>query len=371
MTAPIHYTIQEIAKICKAKWISKNDLSSVLSYVSLDSRKISYPSETAFFAVKSKSGDANLFLENVFQKGVRNLVTDNESIDPAKFPDANILLVNNTVSALQRLAAFHRSQFSKQNLTVIGLTGSNGKTIVKEWLNQLLEKDFSIVRSPKSFNSQIGVPLSVLHTSAQNDLAIFEAGISQPGEMRNLEAIIKPQIGIFTNIGNAHNEGFKNIRQKIREKLLLFKDAACMVFPSGDQRLLKEIQFFQKNNNQLQLFSWGTSADDILKIISIKKESSFSEITAEYNKTKFRIKIPFTDNASIENAINCWCTLFILNKNTKSIRERFWSLYPIEMRLELKAGINRCNLINDSYSNDLSSLRIALDFLEHQKQHPG
>ena len=371
MTAPIHYTIQEIAKICKAKWISKNDLSSVLSYVSLDSRKISYPSETAFFAVKSKSGDANLFLENVFQKGVRNLVTDNESIDPAKFPDANILLVNNTVSALQRLAAFHRSQFSKQNLTVIGLTGSNGKTIVKEWLNQLLEKDFSIVRSPKSFNSQIGVPLSVLHTSAQNDLAIFEAGISQPGEMRNLEAIIKPQIGIFTNIGNAHNEGFKNIRQKIREKLLLFKDAACMVFPSGDQRLLKEIQFFQKNNNQLQLFSWGTSADDILKIISIKKESSFSEITAEYNKTKFRVKIPFTDNASIENAINCWCTLFILNKNTKSIRERFWSLYPIEMRLELKSGINRCNLINDSYSNDLSSLRIALDFLEHQKQHPG
>ncbi|MGN6295893.1 MAG: bifunctional UDP-N-acetylmuramoyl-tripeptide:D-alanyl-D-alanine ligase/alanine racemase [Ginsengibacter sp.] len=371
MTAPIHYTIQEIAKICKAKWISKNGLLSVLSYVSLDSRKISYPSETVFFAVKSKSGDANLFLENVFQKGVRNLVTDNEHLDPVKFPGANILLVRDTVSALQHLAAFHRRQFSKQNLTVIGLTGSNGKTIVKEWLNQLLEKDFSIIRSPKSFNSQIGVPLSVLHTSAANNLAIFEAGISQPGEMKNLEAIIKPQIGIFTNIGNAHNEGFKSIRQKIREKLLLFKNAEFVVFPSGDQRLLREMQFFQKKNKQLQLFSWGTNIDDILKIISVKKTNSFSEITAEYNKTKFRIKIPFTDNASIENAINCWCTLFILNKNIKSIRERFLSLYPIEMRLELKSGINRCTLINDSYSNDLSSLRIALDFLEHQKQNAG
>ena len=371
MTASIHYTIQEIAKICKAKWISKNDLFSELSYVSLDSRKISYPYETVFFAIRSKSGDANLFLENVFQKGVSNLVTDQENIDVTKFPQVNILLVKDTVNALQHLAAFHRRQFSKENLTVIGLTGSNGKTIVKEWLNQLLEKDYTIIRSPKSFNSQIGVPLSVLNTTTADDLAIFEAGISQPGEMKNLEEIIKPQIGIFTNIGNAHDEGFKNIQQKIREKLLLFKNAEFVVFPSRDQRLLKEMHFFQKKNNQIQLFSWGTSTDDILKIISIKKANSFSEIVADYNETKFRIKIPFTDDASIENAINCWCTLFILNKNTKALRERFWSLYPIEMRLELKSGINRCHLINDSYSNDLSSLRIALDFLEQQKQHPG
>ncbi|MEO8823485.1 MAG: bifunctional UDP-N-acetylmuramoyl-tripeptide:D-alanyl-D-alanine ligase/alanine racemase [Ginsengibacter sp.] len=371
MIAAIHYTIEEIVKICKGKWKNKNELFSKVSYISLDTRKISYPEETVFFAIKSKLRDANLFLENVYQKGVRNLVTDDETIELSQFPAANIIVVENTTKALQKLATHHRDQFLKKELTVIGITGSNGKTIVKEWLNQLLEKDFSIVRSPKSFNSQIGVPLSVLNISPQNDLAIFEAGISQPGEMKNLEKIIQPGVGIFTNIGNAHDEGFKNSQQKIREKLLLFKQAEYLVFSSDDEKLLLEIQLFQQKNIQLQLFSWGKKINNTLRITGIEKSNSSSRIEAIYQKKKVSIKIPFIDDASIQNAINCWCTIFILNKNTRSIRDNFNSLYPIEMRLELKSGINRCDIINDSYSNDLYSLGIALDFLDQQKQHPN
>lgn len=371
MTAPNHYTIEQIASICKATQVSKGDLSCNVSYISLDTRKISYPAETIFFAIKSKLRNANLFLENVYQNGVRNFITDDETIDAARFPGANILVVDNTTQALQDLAAYHRNQFSKKQLTVIGITGSNGKTIVKEWLNQLLEKDFSIVRSPKSFNSQIGVPLSVLNIDAQNNLAIFEAGISEPGEMKSLEKMIRPQIGIFTNIGNAHDEGFKNRQQKIREKLVLFKHAEHLIFCSDDEKLLQEIQSFQQKNDQLQLFSWGKEPGNCLHITQIKKTNPFSQIEAVYQKEKIQITIPFTDDASIQNAVHCWCAAIVLNKNNSALQNNFGSLYPIEMRLELKSGINRCDIINDSYSNDLYSLGIALDFLNQQKQHPG
>ncbi len=275
----------------------------------------------------------------------------------------------NTITALQKLATHHRNQFSKDQLRVIGITGSNGKTIVKEWLNQLLEKDFSIVRSPKSFNSQIGVPLSVLNISPANDLAIFEAGISQPGEMKNLEKIIRPDIGIFTNIGNAHDEGFKNKQQKIREKLLLFQHADYLIFCRDDELLLNEIKLFHKKNPPLKLFSWGRKSNNTLQIKEIKKVNSSTVITAIYKRKKSQIEIPFTDDASIQNAIHCWSVLFILNKNVPGLQKHFNSLFPIEMRLELKAGINHCDIINDSYSNDLYSLGIALDFLDQQKQH--
>ncbi len=371
MIAGIRYTIEDIAKICKGKLKSKNILFSKVSYISLDSRKISYPEETVFFAIKSKLRDANLFLENIFQKGVRNIVTDDVTIKPAQFPGCNILLVGNTMDAFQSLAIYHRSQFSGKKLTVIGVTGSNGKTIVKEWLNHILEKDFSIVRSPKSFNSQVGVPLSVLNITSKNDLAIFEAGISQPGEMKKLEKIIKPQIGIFTNIGNAHDEGFKNIQQKIREKLLLFKNAEYLIFSSDDEKLLEAINLFQQKNTQLNLFCWGKKATNSLRITEVKKTNYSSQIEAIYKGRKVQIKIPFTDEASLQNAIHCWSVVLILNKNSSSVQKRFSSLYPIEMRLELKSGINRCDIINDSYSNDLYSLGIALDFLDQQKQHPG
>lgn len=368
MNVTIRYTIEQIAKITKGNWLNKNAGTPQPTYLSLDSRKITFPESTLFFAIKNQHQNANLFIESLYKKGVRNFVTDDKNIAINSIPSANVILVSNTTKALQKLAIHHRNEFKNQ-IRIIGITGSNGKTIVKEWLNQLLEKDFSIARSPKSFNSQIGVPLSILSISESNNLGIFEAGISLPGEMKKLEKIIQPDIGILTNIGNAHDEGFKSRKQKIQEKLILFQHARHLIFCADDKDIFNEINIFQKKNNQLQLFSWGKERGNILEIKSIKKSDSFSTIEAVYKRKKVSITIPFTDDASIENAINCWCVLFILNKTTPGIIKGFDTLYPIEMRLELKQGINHSTIINDSYSNDLHSLSIALDFLNQQKQH--
>ncbi|HXS57205.1 MAG TPA: Mur ligase family protein, partial [Hanamia sp.] len=221
MNVSFHYTIDQIEKITKGRLVNINEQIPQPAYLSLDSRKVVFPDSTIFFAIRNQHQNANFFIENLYKSGVRNFVTDDESIDVKKISQANVIVVSDTIAALQQLAAFHRDQFSK-DFYVIGITGSNGKTIVKEWLNHLLEKDFVIVRSPKSFNSQIGVPLSVLNINSTNNLGIFEAGISLPGEMKMLEKIIRPDVGILTNIGNAHDEGFKNRTQKIREKLVLF-----------------------------------------------------------------------------------------------------------------------------------------------------
>ena len=370
MNVNIPYSITQIAEICKGKWLNKNFRTPHLTYLLLDSRKISFPETTAFFAIKNAHQDANLFIEILYQKGVRNFVTDNQNISIKNLSLANIFLVNNTISALQKLAVHHRNEFLKNDLTVIGITGSNGKTIVKEWLNQLLENDFSIVRSPKSFNSQIGVPISVLNIKPSNNLGIFEAGISQSGEMKNLEKIIQPAIGIFTNIGNAHDEGFKTRKQKINEKLLLFQNAEHLIFCDDDESLASEINLFSHKNKQLRLFSWGKNKNNILQVKQIKKEGSSSSIEAIYKRKKLSITIPFSDEASIQNALHCLAALCVLNKIDEEILNRFHALYPIAMRLELKEGINHCHIINDSYSNDLYSLGIALDFLNQQKQSP-
>ena len=371
MNVKIQYTINEIVQICKGKWLNKNLSDAQPVYLSLDSRKIIYPESTVFFAIKNKHRNANLFLEILYKKGVRNFVSDDENVDVKNFGLANFILVKNTVSALHELAVFHRNQFSKNELKVIGITGSNGKTIVKEWLNHLLENEFSIVRSPKSFNSQIGVPLSVLNIHSTNDLAIFEAGISEKGEMKNLQKIIQPAIGIFTNIGNAHDEGFRDRNEKINEKLILFQNAAHLIFCSADENLRNKIKTFQQKNKRLKLFSWGSESGDLLQVKQIKKEEFSSSILLNYDRSKLRISIPFTDDASVQNAIHCLAVLIILNKREEEILQRFSTLYPIEMRLELKEAINHCNVINDSYSNDLYSLSIALDFLNQQKQYTG
>ncbi|MGN6605178.1 MAG: bifunctional UDP-N-acetylmuramoyl-tripeptide:D-alanyl-D-alanine ligase/alanine racemase [Ginsengibacter sp.] len=369
MNVAINYTMDEIASICNGKWKRRNNPNNSLSYLSLDTRKISFPSETVFFAIKNKLQNANKFFESAFKKGVRNFLTDDQNVDISQFVDANFVLVKDTISALQKLSIHHRNRFPNRKLKVIGITGSNGKTIVKEWLNELLENDFSIVRSPKSFNSQIGVPLSVLNISAGNDLGIFEAGISQPGEMKKLEKIIQPSIGIFTNIGNAHDEGFKNRRQKIREKLLLFQNSDQLIFCSDDELLSNEIELFRKKNPRLKLFCWGRNDSNVLKVVEIKKSNSSTIINCIFKRKKIEFEIPFTDDASIQNAIHCVCTVLLLGKDGAFIQSHFKSLYSIEMRLELKAGINHCDIINDSYSNDFYSLQIALDFLVQQKQH--
>ncbi|MEP6926269.1 MAG: bifunctional UDP-N-acetylmuramoyl-tripeptide:D-alanyl-D-alanine ligase/alanine racemase [Ginsengibacter sp.] len=377
MNVNIHYTIDQIVKLTGGKLVNFNTDVPAPLHLSLDSRKIIFPADTIFFAIRTLHHDGNAFIEGLYLKGVRNFVTEDKSIDTKTIPLANVIVVNNSVYALQMLASNYRSQFNEipggKEFSVIGITGSNGKTIIKEWLNQLLAPDYSIVRSPKSYNSQIGVPLSILNINSSHTLAIFEAGISSTGEMKQLQKVIKPTIGVFTNIGQAHDEGFNNRIQKINEKLNLFVHAKHLIFCSDNKEIKKAVVVFQKKiktkNSYLELFSWGKTNGNKLKISSTEKGNIHTKIEAVYKKKKILITIPFIDDASVENAINCWCVLLILNKNYREVRKRFEFLYPIAMRLELKQGINHCTIINDSYSNDLHSLTIALDFLEQQKQH--
>ncbi|MEQ1675628.1 MAG: bifunctional UDP-N-acetylmuramoyl-tripeptide:D-alanyl-D-alanine ligase/alanine racemase [Chitinophagaceae bacterium] len=359
----MNYTVSHIARIISAEAVVITDVA--IEHLLLDSRKVYRAASSLFFAIKGFRKDGHQFIPELYKKGVRNFVVS-ASIDTANFPEANFLLVNDTLVALQQLAAHHRQQFS---IPVIGITGSNGKTIVKEWLYQLLHEDFNIVRSPKSYNSQIGVPLSVWQMNEHHTLAIFEAGISEQGEMLRLEKIIRPTIGVLTNIGAAHSEGFVDDDHKFREKITLFKNSPVLIG--------KEVDFVHRHgvrealemfNESLQLLSWGEEESEnqfVLRSVE-KKESSTTFVIGSQV-----IEIPFTDDASIENAITCYCVLRELNIAPDVIAQRMQRLQPVNMRLELKKGINHCTIINDSYSTDLSSLEIALNFLDQQSGGGG
>ena len=352
------YSTSNISEIIHAKKLQvKQD--TVIEQLLTDSRKVLFPSVTLFFALTNASRSGQQFIDELYKKGVRNFVVNEIFSSIEKYPEANILQVKNVLQALQDLTAYHRKQF---DIPVIGITGSNGKTIVKEWLYQLLQQDYNIVRSPKSYNSQIGVPLSVWQMNQFHTLGIFEAGISQPDEMEKLERIIKPTIGIFTNIGEAHSEGFKNIEQKIEEKNKLFSEANVVIF-------CKEMIPENLLSTSFKQFSWSKKieADVLIKNISTADNQSAIDFICE--DAEFKIVIPFTDNASIENAITCLCVLLYLKVDHEIIRERMRKLQPVEMRLQLKEGINNCSIINDSYSADINSLSIALDFLLQQQQH--
>jgi Alr-MurF fusion protein len=332
-----------------------------------DSRRLIFPNTTLFFALSGSRRSGEQFIEELYQRGVRNFVIDNKT-DVKNYADANIILVKNSLNALQQLAAFHRSKF---DIPVIGITGSNGKTIVKEWLNQLLEDEYNIVRSPRSYNSQIGVPLSVWQMNELNELGIFEAGISQAEEMKKLEKIIQPTIGIFTNIGEAHNEGFKNLQHKVEEKMRLFKNATVLIYNSDDENISKTLAHLREERGwgEAILFSWGKNKNSTIRIKKISKTSNNTTVDISYNKENFSLVIPFTDDASIENAITCISTLLHLKIPVDKIREKLLRLSPVAMRLELKSGINNCSIVNDSYSADINSLKIALDFMLQQQQH--
>ena len=363
------YTIEEIVTIVKGRWLQHAG-TAVIEHLLPDSRKVLFPERSVFFALKGPRRDGHAFAAEAYGKGVRNFIISNEE-HIALSADANVVLVKDTLQALQQLAAWHRKQFS---IPVIGITGSNGKTIVKEWLNQLLEEKYAIVRSPKSYNSQIGVPLSVWQMSTQHTLAIFEAGISQSGEMDKLEKIIQPTIGIFTNIGEAHSEGFLTLRQKVKEKMQLFSHVQTLVYccdyPEINEGVANLVQKLRNRpGERMQLFSWSTKTDALFRITSLQKETAATHITAMYSGTVVSFTIPFIDDASVENAITCYCTLLQMGMDNRYIQERILQLQNVPMRLELKKGINNCSIINDSYSADLSSLKIALDFLARQQQH--
>lgn len=359
----------EIEKVLQAKLLQKGDIF-LAEKLLFDSRKIDNPSVSIFIPIVSNRRNAHTFIHEVYNAGVRVFLVS-EDIDISSLWGAWVFKVADTLLSVQKLVAWHRAKFK---IPVIGITGSNGKTVIKEWLYHLLEDDMKVVRSPKSFNSQIGVPISVWLLQPDTELAIFEAGISQAGEMDHLEKMIKPSIGIFSNIGEAHNEGFLNIRHKINEKLILFKNCDSLIY-NKDYHDLHDcvLQFAQhlKNNldKELKLISWSKKSDTDFQILNIEKEQNQTKIIASHQENKMELHIPFIDDASIENAIHCWLTLIELNVEKDKIQKRFNTLQPIAMRLELINGINHCTIINDSYNSDVSSFTIALDMLLQQNQH--
>jgi alanine racemase len=357
------YTIDVIAKAVEAKPHVTNG-KAVIKNLLTDSRRIVFPANSLFFALHSSRRDGFNFIEEVFKQGVTNFVTT-QLPDVSKYPNANFLLVKDTLQALQQLAAWHRSHF---HYPVIGITGSNGKTIVKEWLYQLLSPEYNIIRSPRSYNSQIGVPLSVWQMSSQHNLAIFEAGISLPGEMKRLEHIIQPTSGILTNIGEAHQEGFESVEQKVKEKLQLFTNTEILFFNMDNMVVNESLSSLPIP----QPHGWGLQSNADLYIQKIEKQLQQTSITALYKQSeKITIIIPFTDDASIENAITCWNVCLYFKLSHSAITERMAHLQAIDMRLQLLKAINGCSVINDSYSFDINSFNIALDFLLQQHQYPS
>lgn len=324
--------------------------------VSIDSRSLQNNSGTLFFALSGQNRDGHQYIIELITKGVLNFVVTHIPADAKG--KANFFVVENTLDALQDFAIYYRQLFS---FPVIAITGSNGKTIVKEWLNYLLSPDYTIIRSPRSYNSQVGVALSVIGINQKHNLGIFEAGISMPGEMEKLEPIIRPDIGVLTNIGTAHDEGFTNREEKIKEKVKLFSRVKVLIHQKNDavSALL---------NPNIKTFTWDYSegAD-----VTIGKSQSFGKtlFKVTQGKISFEAEIPFTDEASIENAINSMMVLLYLDYSQEVIKERLAGLYPVELRLQVKNGINGCTIIDDSFSSDYQSLKIALDFLEQHKTH--
>lgn len=358
----MNYSLEDIGSILKGKPSLKSN--PLIQTLLTDSRSFVEPETSLFFALHGQRQDGHDFIRDLYSRGVRNFVIDHLLEEYDELTDANFILVPDTLKALQILTAYHRRRF---NLPVIGISGSNGKTIVKEWLFQLLDKDFHIVRSPKSYNSQLGVPLSVWQINENHNLGLFEAGISKVGEMERLKEIIRPEIGIFTNIGDAHQSNFIDHKHKISEKLKLFADCRILIY-CKDHNLIDSQITSNSQMEDIKLFTWSRKFPADLQITSILKKELSTTISARLGKEMLSIEIPFTDEASIENAIHCWAFMLAVFPDLE-VGNRFMNLSPVAMRLELKEGINGCSIINDSYNSDIGSLSIALDFLNQQRQH--
>jgi len=358
------YTLNQAAIIVNGEIHGDNSL--YFSRLATDSRTVYSAENLLFIALKGDRHDGHRFVNELYtRRHVKLFLVSEWHTDWESFTDASFLLVNNTLQALQQLAAHNRQAFSAP---VLAITGSNGKTVLKEWLFQLMG-DKRIVRSPKSYNSQIGVPLSLWLLESEADLAIIEAGISKPLEMSHLQYIIKPNDGIFTNIGAAHQENFIDLQQKIKEKIKLFEGCQRIFYCSDYSLINQEVNEAIAANRIKKKCTWGHSADSDLQIISLLHNSSTTCIRAKYNNREIEIVIPFTDEASAENAINAWLYMLVLGYSNETIAENMLHITPVAMRLELKKGIQGCTLINDSYNSDIQSLGIALDLLAGQQQH--
>ncbi len=358
----VRYSAEEISRIVNGKFFPATT-TSLIDTLLIDSRKVTNPETCLFFALQGSHHDGHTFIKDVLSVGVKNfVVSKTEYISP----DANFILVEDVLSALQQLAAYHRRQFT---FPVIGITGSNGKTIIKEWLYLLLRDDFHIVRSPRSYNSQTGVPLSVWQFQPHHTLGIIEAGLSRPGEMERLEKIILPDTGIFSNIGTAHDENFSSKTEKTDEKLRLFTGCKHLIYCRDHALIHDRIQHSGLIPSSVKLFTWSARQKADLQIGRINKGSQSTNIKGVFNNSFVEITIPFTDDASVENAIHCWAYMLLNGYDQEIITERMLTLSPVAMRLELKDGINHCSVINDTYNSDFGSLQVALDFLDQQKRY--
>ena len=359
----MNYTIDFICRAVSGSFIMHHH-NDAITHIATDSRTL-VKSQKAVFIALQKTSDGHKYLSECFEKGVRNFIVSEEWTAKQLPQGCNVILVEDTLDALQEIAAQHRARFT---IPVIGITGSNGKTVVKEWLYRLLHSHYNIVRSPKSYNSQIGVPLSVLQMEEENTLAIFEAGISEPGEMEHLQKIIQPTIGIFTNIGETHQANFSSLEEKASEKLLLFTETDVLIYNKGYSPIEESVNKFLKEGKfkpGIKLLSWSLSDGAEIKVSIFSEGINRSEIHIGNHS----ISIPFSDHASIENAVHCLILMLYFDIDIKEIASNFKSLHPVAMRLEIKNGIHGCTLINDSYNSDLISLSIALDTLNQQNQH--
>jgi len=358
-------TIKEIAKLIKGRFLTYKTNDEIFQ-LSIDSRKETDPATTLFFAIKGERHDGHAYFQEMYKRGVRNFIVSTISYHIVVHEDVNIIYVKDVVAGMQRLVRAHRKKF---NIPVIGITGSNGKTIIKEWLSTLLDPEFNIVKSPKSFNSQVGVPLSVWSMNESNNLAIFEAGISQPGEMKNLVKIIQPTIGIFTNIGLAHAENFSDIKEKTREKMVLFENCKTLIYCSDYGEIARDVGFLYIRKPK-KIFSWSKKNREAnLKITRMITQKSVTVLKTVYHKDHIEFQVPFTDKANVENAIHCIACMLSFDYNPEVINERIADLNPVSMRMELLDGVNNSTIISDVYNSDLGSLQIALDYLHQQKRH--
>ncbi|MDN5201621.1 bifunctional UDP-N-acetylmuramoyl-tripeptide:D-alanyl-D-alanine ligase/alanine racemase [Fulvivirgaceae bacterium BMA10] len=356
------FLFTRLGTITKGKILKLHKDQEVSQFLT-DSRKVSIFPEALFVAIKGERHDGHQFIAKLYQLGIRQFMVESEtSHQYDQFGDCNILKVDNCIAALQAIAANHRLKFS---LPVLAITGSNGKTIVKEWLSQILSARLKVVKSPKSYNSQLGVPLSVLQMEEGHDLAIFEAGISRKGEMKNLKQVIHPNIGIFTNIGPAHDQGFSSTKEKIIEKALLFEQVNTIIY-CRDYEDIDEV--LRELYDDKKLFSWSRRHNANIQVIKSFRTEGFTEITLLFNSQHLFFRVPMLDEANLENAIFCICASLYFNINKNTIQKGLDQLKPVSMRLELKEGINGCYIIDDTYNNDLAGLQQALDFLSQQKQ---
>lgn len=354
------YKIEEIVTLTGARRYGHAEAE--VEWLLTDSRSLVYPETSLFFAIKTASGDGHDFIQELYQRGVRNFVVTSLPLNrETVYPDANFLQIPSALKALQRLAERHREQY---NIPVIGITGSNGKTMVKEWLNQLLSPTTKTTRSPRSYNSQTGVPLSVWLLDETTQLGIFEAGISQPGEMEALRDIIQPTIGVMVSLGSAHQENFGSMEEKCREKLRLFKDCEILVYCSDDEITDRCVKLGKISHRLLSWSKIDTNAP--LFIRNINKKGGETEIKYTYNGKTGRYTIPFVDDASINDSIHCLAVCLYLKKTPDEIAKGMQSLEPLAMRLEVTQGINNCTIINDTYNSDVNSLDIALDFMNRR-----